>query len=367
MEPILFATAAEHGRAFADRWRGLRPTFYCVLGHTDTCLIPGVSSAGITEDLRTFTPAADAEVVKLGAALCLPMLPSNPLGAPGPSGITRAALCLAGLDAHFVGAGLRIWPAAECLRVGEEPGGSIELGRSVPGALRLFEAGLALGRRLQADYLVLGESVPGGTTTALAVLIALGYAAEGRVSGSVPGNAHALKSRVVRAALEAAWLTAPCDPMLAMARVGDPMQPLATGIVIGATQDGCDVLLAGGSQMLAVAALVQALAGSLERVAIGTTRWVIQDPAADVAGLAAEISPDLAVMAANLDFSSSRHPGLRQYEQFLVKEGVGAGGACIAALLSGATVVGLHERIDATYDELLGRLTSVDSSDSRRW
>src|SRR5207253_10833106 len=62
-------------------------------------LIPGVSSAGITEDLRTFTPAADTEVVKLGAALCLPMLPSNPLGAPGPSGITRAALCLAGLDA----------------------------------------------------------------------------------------------------------------------------------------------------------------------------------------------------------------------------------------------------------------------------
>jgi len=359
MEDILFASAAERGRAFAHRWRGLRPGFTCVLAHTDTCLIPGVSSAGITEDLRAFTPAADAEVVKLGAALCLPMLPSNPLGAPGPSGITRAALCLAGIDADFIGAGLRIWPATECLRVADEPGANIELGCAVPGARQLFETGLALGRQLQADYVVLGESVPGGTTTALAVLLALGYAAEGRISGSMPGNAHALKSRVARTALEAARLTPRCDPMLAVSRVGDPMQPLATGIAIAATEAGRDVLLAGGSQMLAVAALIRALGGSLDRVAIGTTRWVVEDPAADVPGLALEISPDLPVMAANLDFSSSRHPGLRQYQEFVVKEGVGAGGACIAALVSGHSLLALHQRIDATYDELLGRLTSV--------
>jgi len=318
-----------------------------------------VSSAGITEELRAFTPAADAEVVKLGAALCLPMLPSNPLGAPGPSGITRAAVCLAGIDARFVGAGLRVWPATECLRVSAEPGANIELGCAVPGARQLFETGLTLGHQVQAEYLVLAESVPGGTTTALAVLLALGYAAEGRISGSMPGNAHALKSRVARTALEAARLGVGCDPLLAVTRVGDPMQPLATGIAIGAAQAGCDVLLAGGSQMLAVAALIQALDASLDRVAIGTTRWVVEDPAADVAGLAVEISTDLPVMAANLDFSGSRHPGLRQYEQFLVKEGVGAGGASIAALLSGQTLLALHERIDVTYDELLGRLTSV--------
>jgi uncharacterized protein (TIGR00303 family) len=321
----------------------------------------------MTESLRPFTPAADAEVVKLGAAHCLPSLPSNPLGAPGPSGITRAALGLAGIDAHFVGAGLRIWPNTDCLRISDAPGADIQSGCAVANAHDLFDAGRALGRDVRADYLVLGESVPGGTTTALAVLLALGYAAEGRVSGSIPGNAHALKSHVARAALQAAQLTRSAlraDPLLAVSRVGDPMQPLAAGIAMGAAEAGCDVLLAGGSQMLAVAALIQALNGALDRLAIGTTRWVVDDPAADVPGLAAEISPTLPLLAVNLDFASSRHPGLRQYEAFLVKEGVGAGGACLAALLSGTSIGSLHERIEATYDGLLGRLTSVDSSDS---
>jgi uncharacterized protein (TIGR00303 family) len=371
---ILFAAAAERGRAFVERWRGVRPAFVCVLGHTDTCLIPGLSMAGVTEELRAYTPAADAEVVNLGVALCLPRLPSSPTGAPGPAGITRAALQLAGLEAHFVGAGLRVWPATPCERLGDQPGADIRDGAAVPDAAPLFEAGMALGRvrGTAAPSLVVGESVPGGTTTALALLLALGYAAEGRVSGSLPDNAHPLKSRVATSALAMAGLTiaeVSADPLTAVRRVGDPMQPLVAGLALGATRAGCDVLLAGGSQMLAIAALLRALDGerALERVAVGTTRWIVRDPCADVIGLAGDISHELPLLAANLDFSGSRHAGLREYERFLVKEGVGAGGACIAALLaSGSSLETLHHRIDATYDELLGRLKTVDSTDSGR-
>jgi NaMN:DMB phosphoribosyltransferase len=92
-------------------------------------------------------------------------------------------------------------------------------------------------------------------------------------------------------------------------------------------------------------------------MAIGTTPWVVHDPCADLCGLAHEVSSELPVMAANLSFGCSRHAGLREYERFLVKEGVGAGGACIAAMLAGGlTVEELLETIDATYDTLLGRL-----------
>src|SRR5947209_16028003 len=115
--PILFPAAYQHGQVFAERFRGARPSFLCVLGHTDTCLIPGVSSAGVSPELRPLTPAADAEVVHLGRPVCLPELPSNPLGAPGPAGITRAALQCADLRASFVGAGLRVWPATACVQV----------------------------------------------------------------------------------------------------------------------------------------------------------------------------------------------------------------------------------------------------------
>ena len=343
---VLFVAAPERGRATLARWRGQRPLFCCVLAHTDTCLIPGLSAAGVSEALRPLTPAADAEVVQLGVPKCLPRLPSNPLGAPGPAGITRAALGLAGVQARFVGVGLRHWPATECVRLHPQPGASIEGGCAVPAAPELFEAGCRLGQELgaQAPYLVLGESVPGGTTTALALLLALGFDAEGRVSGSQPGNAHLLKSKVARAALAAARL-APgdgrADPIGAVAAVGDPMQPVVAGLAAGAARRGCDVLLAGGSQMLAVAALLAALEGSaaLERVTIGTTRWVV---------------------AANLDFSASRHPALHAYERGLVKEGVGAGGACVAALLAtGATLGKLQAAIDAAYDLLIEPVPSV--------
>jgi uncharacterized protein (TIGR00303 family) len=371
--PILFPAAYQRGQVFADRFRGARPSFLCVLGHTDTCLIPGVSSAGVSPELRPLTPAADAEVVHLGRPVCLPELPSNPLGAPGPAGITRAALQCADLRASFVGAGLHVWPATACVQVSTVPGADIRLGRSVPNAADLFETGLGLGRRLASEHthLVIGESVPAGTTTALAVLLALGYAAYGRVSGSMPGNAHALKREIVSAAMRAAGLE-PGDgrpaPLAAVAAIGDPMQPLVAGLALGAASLGCDVLLAGGSQMLAVAALVQALHGpaALERMAVGTTRWIVEDPAADIPGLAADISADLPVLAANLDFSGSRHAGLRSYEQFLVKEGVGAGGACIAALLAtGLPIERLEDAIDATYDGLLDKLEVITRAADR--
>jgi uncharacterized protein (TIGR00303 family) len=376
-DPILFAAAPDNGHAFVERWRGIRPSFWCVLAHTDTCLVPGISSAGVTEQLRPYTPAADAEVITGGAPMCLPRLPSNPLGAPGPAGITRAALLLGGLEVSLVAAGLRVWPHAEVRRVGDLPGARVDQpGAAVADACDLFAVGCRLGREAaaRAPWLVIGESVPGGTTTALAVLLALGYAAEGRVSGSTPGNAHLLKSRVARAALSKLGEgvgSGAADPLRVVRLVGDPMQAVVAGMTLTAIEAGRDVLLAGGSQMLAVAALVRALADEHAwrsgRLAIGTTRWVALDPSADVRGLTREVDPELPLLAANLDFSASRHAGLRMYEEFVVKEGVGAGGACIAALqATGASAERLHAAIDAVYDDLLGRLSPSDTADSGR-
>jgi uncharacterized protein (TIGR00303 family) len=361
-DPILFATAEDNGRQFVARWRARRARFCCVLAHTDTCLLPGISAAGASPELRPLTPAADAEAVWLGRPRCLPEVPSNPLGPPGPAPITRAAVVYGGLDTVFVAAGLRVWPRSPHLAISSTPGRRIDHGRAVPDARSLYQHGIGLGRELVAAgaLLVLGESVPGGTTTALALLEALGIAAIGRVSGSMAGNGHRRKTEVARAALRAANL-APgdgrADPLGAVAELGDPMQPLAAGMVIGASAAGGEVLLAGGSQMVAVAALIAALEpDALRRVAIGTTRWVVTDPAADVAGLARDVEPGLPLLAANLSFRGSRHAGLRRYEDNLVKEGVGAGGACIAALLATERPIeALEAAIDDAYDVAMGR------------
>ena len=67
-------------------------------------------------------------------------------------------------------------------------------------ALKLLDNNLAKA----VDYLVIGESIPGGTTTALGVLSALGVKAEGKVSSTLPENPHSLKAETVKAGLKAA-------------------------------------------------------------------------------------------------------------------------------------------------------------------
>ena len=97
---------------------------------------------------------------------------------------------------------------APTIVVADRWGDSIVTGRAVPNAAELFARGLALAPELAArgDYLMLAESVPGGTTTALALLCGLGVDAWGRVSSSMPENAHPLKQQVVEQALAAAGL-----------------------------------------------------------------------------------------------------------------------------------------------------------------
>jgi uncharacterized protein (TIGR00303 family) len=360
--PILLVHAADRGRRLLKRLQGRRPLFVCTVAHTDTAEIDGLSGAGATAELRRLTAAADVEALFHGRPLCMAGVPSNPGGAPGPVIITLAGLRLTGVDVLAVDAGLRVKPQAPTMVVADRWGDSIVTGRAVPHAAELFARGIRLGAELteRGDYLVLAESVPGGTTTALALLCGLGIDAWGKVSSSMPENAHPLKERVVRAALAAAGLDHDRRSVSALqvaAAVGDPMQPFVAGLALGALPT-VPVLLAGGSQMAAVLALIAA--HSRERgqpldpdtVAIATTGWVAHDPTADLAGLVEQIA-DVAVYASDLSFADSRHGPLRLYERFLVKEGVGAGAAAVvAALLADADHAHLLATIEQVYEEI---------------
>jgi uncharacterized protein (TIGR00303 family) len=338
--------------------------FVCTVAHTETAEIDGISGAGATAALRRLTAAADAEALFHGRPLCMDGVPSNPGGAPGPVIITLAGLRMAGLDVIAFDAGLRIRPDAPTTRVADRWGQSIVTGRAVPHAADLFARGLEHGARLAAanTALVLAESVPGGTTTALSLLCGLGYDAWGKVSSSMPGNAHPQKSAVVRSALAAAALRdgVPGASGLAVAAaVGDPMQPFVAGLALAALPR-VPVLLAGGSQMAAVLALMARLAAERglqfdpESIGIATTSWVARDPTADLAGLVAQIA-DVPVFASDLDFGVSHYLSLRRYEDFLVKEGVGAGAAAVlAALLADAGHARLLAAIEGVYCEIYG-------------
>jgi NaMN:DMB phosphoribosyltransferase len=135
------------------------------------------------------------------------------------------------------------------------------------------------------------------------------------------------------------------------------MMPAFAGLVVGAARR-VPVLMAGGTQMGAILAIVRALDRSaLNNVAIGTTRWLLSDGTADLRGIVAQVA-DVPILAADLDFSGSRFEGLRAYERGFVKEGVGAGGAVIAAMAKSRGSISreaLLKEVEGLYEDLVLR------------
>jgi uncharacterized protein (TIGR00303 family) len=354
-------TQIDQAEEWVQKYRGCLPLFACILGFTETCLIPGISAAGRTPDDRKYTACADAEFLYYGVK-SQPKYPLPPLEAgASPVFISRAVVETLKIPVYVFNAGLPQPPAVPAIDLGGYPARCLSQGMAMspPTVRHLLQQGLWWGTRLvthyQKGYFILSECVVGGTTTALAILTGLGIPAIGKVNSSHPICNHAQKWELVQAGLEKMGIgneelenIAPhsLNPLELVAAMGDPMQIVVAGMTIAISRR-CGVLLAGGTQMLAVYALTSAIAQTYnlswrsQEVMIGTTRWVAEDPSGGTVELAqligkSKIAPEGMVpplLATGLSFADSRYPQLRVYEQGFVKEGVGAGGACIAAYL----------------------------------
>jgi len=367
---ILTCFCEDKGAAFLDSIWGKKPLFVCVIGTTETAKIPGLSAAGANPEVTDYTPPADVEFLQYGECRCMEGVPVTPEGIPTPALITRVALKLASIPLLVLNAGVKVRPEMPYVEVGGRPGGDIRSGKAVEDAKGVFLRSMEVGRTLSemVDYLVVGESIPGGTTTALALLLAMGISAEGKVSSSMPVNPHDLKVEVAYKAIGVAGLSSRAGPFGAVSAVGDPMIPVAAGMICGAAER-VPVLMAGGTQMCAVLNLIKHLSPHvLPKLAIGTTRWIVQDRTSDIQGLVSQIAP-VPVLAIDLDFSKSKFEGLRAYERGFVKEGVGAGGSCIAAIaktkgsLDGSSLL---REIERSYEWLLGKLNRGERTEHRR-
>ncbi|MGC8544014.1 MAG: nicotinate mononucleotide-dependent phosphoribosyltransferase CobT [Vulcanisaeta sp.] len=338
--------------------------FVLVIGTTDTSLIPGITIAGAKPELTHYTPAADAEYLVLGKCRVIPTVPMTPDGKPTPALITRAAIRLTGAGVLIVNAGVRVRPNIPIVDLQGEPGRDIRTGLAINRGVvdRVFENGIVLGENLArvSKAIVIGESIPAGTTTAMAFLVSMGYNAWSKMSSASPINPRELKIAVVKEALRNAGVDKPLeDPLEAVSRVGDPVVLAMASIAIGAARQGSKVLLAGGTQMAAVLAFIKHVNRSaLSNVAIGTTRWLINDKTADLIGLVKEVA-EVPLASVNLDFSNMPYEGLRAYEEGFVKEGVGAGGASIAAVAKGISIKQLQDVILNDYKELLRGLGGI--------
>jgi uncharacterized protein (TIGR00303 family) len=357
---IILAYEESKCEDFIRKIEGKKPLFIHVIGTTETAKIPGLSAAGKYPELTDYTPAADAELLLLGSCKCVPGVPTTPEGIPTPALITMSALRLGDIPAFIVSGGVKIKPQVPFIDLGGRAGGDIRGGKAVADAEEILVRARTVGENLSklADYLVVGESVPGGTTTALAIMLAMGVDARGKVSSSIPDNPHELKIRIVEEGLRNSRIefgSLASDPITAISYVGDPMMPAFAGLVLGAARRSL-VLMAGGTQMCAILTIIKALDRTiLQNIAVGTTRWLISDRSADLKGIVSQIA-NVPVMAADIDFTPSKFNGLRMYEKGFVKEGVGAGGASTAAMAKSRGLISkavLLEEIEKNYERLV--------------
>jgi len=359
--PTAGITVYTHLRA-GDRWlsrhRHAPPVFACILGFTETALVPGISAAGATPDDRRTTAIADAEFL-IDGPQPHPKHPLPPLTVGvSPAVLTRAIAAALDWPLYLFDAGLPNPPAVEAIALPGRPARCVSTGAALPVevARSLYAEGWQWGECLARDaagsYLILSECVVGGTTTALGLLAGLGFDAAGKVNSSHPRCNHAQKWTLVRAGLERATLAPDADAIAVIAAVGDPMQAAVAGMAAAASQH-CGVLLAGGTQMIAVAAAIANLGcANRDNLVVGTTRWVAADATGDTVGLARAVDA-APLLATDLSLAGARYEALRVYERGFVKEGVGAGGSAIAAHLSAGWTQG---QLLAAIEALVARV-----------
>ncbi|WP_435157007.1 nicotinate mononucleotide-dependent phosphoribosyltransferase CobT [Haladaptatus sp. DFWS20] len=326
--------------------------FVLAAGTTRTAEIDGISAAGAAPDLMAHTPSADAEIVEYGRPIRAPIVPVSPSGCPTPAVVTRAVRERLEFELTVIDAGLARPTGAPTVSVGAQHGNDIREGKPVPDANDVYKAGCEFGAALPDDSIMIGETIPGGTTTALGVLTALGE--EIGVSSSLPENPLGLKRRVVEEALATSELDSgdtTGEPILAVTSAGDPVLATVAGVTAGALESGTNVTLAGGTQMLAAAALVRH-AGIDAPLGLATTSFVADDKTVAIDRACSALELELEIT--DPGFDEADHVSMRRYVEGEGKEGVGMGGALALARREGIGMKPVRESIIEVYDRLDG-------------
>ncbi len=320
---------------------------FLVIAGTNTSQIPGISAAGINAKSRRTTALADAEFLLNGASkdhkYKLPLLYAGVT----PALISYVCSKLINVYPVVVPLGIGVKPYFNHLEVEERdlgPSNCLTSGRSMSRerVLNLYKRGLSIGKSSKQPVLI-SESVPGGTTTAQAVMEAFGLRVSNLVGSSLYKAPRFLRRKVVQKGLLNANLKTDSNSFDVVASVGDPFQAFSMGLLIGARLANQPVILSGGSQMIAVILLVLEIldvknkVNLIENVFIATTGWLVKDNSLNelLNLINKKYDVNLVGLVSPLNFKYSKYKELKDYELGHVKEGVGAGGISLLAFLNG--------------------------------
>jgi len=329
---------------FAESIRGKKASFLLALSNTDTAKIEGITQAGIL-GLIHLTPTLDSEFLCSGEVRSLENIAKTPKGVPTPALITRAIHLLHPYNTiELLNLGLEVTPQLQYFTTHSfdiNPSGSINTGANID-AQTIFQKALEFGQNYKCknDYIILGESVPSGTTTATATALGLGYDCKDMFSSSFKNVPSHIRETTINKALEN--INKEDDVFTILSKVSDNMLIFTAGFILG-LNNKIPLILAGGTQMacalLIVNKILEVMGGEFDtsNLALCTTKWVVDDTNSDIKAILEMLEFPVNSYFVDFDFALSNHPALKLYDEGEAKEGVGAGGALMYGSLNGLT------------------------------
>lgn len=333
-----------------------QPFFVLVCSSTELSEIEGVSAAGTDSEAQRLTPSLDAEFIALGKTKSAESLPVSPEGIVSPAIISKACLNLLDAEIRIVNAGtfkpIKGLDDKNYFDLALEPSKNFsqEDAFSFDECESIFVSSIKLLDKMGFDKdkheLIIAECVVGGTTTALGLLDTLGFEALDLISSSFKDNNKEIKEKILKNFQQR---TKNMDfdelenPIYSSAIAGDKAQVVICALTLAAMQQATKTTLAGGTQMLAIYALIQDLTQEFfieDLIEISTSPWIINDASSNALILAQTINENLELQYLNnvdsLDETFDKeiskftnYPSWQKikelYNQGHVKEGVGMG------------------------------------------
>ncbi len=334
--------------------RGKKATFMLALSNTQTANIKDITQAGIPGKIY-LTPTLDSEFVCTGEVRSLEDIAQTPKGVPTPALITRAVHLLNPFsNIELLNLGLELKPNIDYFKIhdfGIKPSKSIATNANIDSQF-VFQAAVEFGQNYTTndEYIILGESVPSGTTTALATALALGYDAQDKFSSSFKNNPKDIKQQTVNQAL--ANIKDDDDIFEILSKVSDNMLIFTAGFILG-LNNSKKLILAGGTQMacalLVVNSILKTMGGEIEtsNLSLITTKWVYEDKNSDIKALLEMLDFNINAYYSDFDFTTTYHPALKLYDEGEAKEGVGAGGCLAYAIINGIKKEAIVNKIES--------------------
>lgn len=336
-------------------FEGKNADFLLAASVTHTCDIANLTQAGIPGKIH-LTPTLDAEFISTAKVFSLGDVAETPKGVPTPALITRAVEQLCAFSTiKILNLGLEVEPQ-NCNVLNFDIAPSENITNKPNGAnidvKEVFEKGRKAGNEYipEGDYIILGESTPSGTTTALASVVALGYdELKDAFSSSFAAEPNSLKSIVMNQAHNN--ITVDMDIYKRLSHTADNMLIFVAGFVLEAAKKQ-QIVLGGGTQMAAALIIAENLADELdvelnnENIYLATTSWVRNDYNSDIVTILEQLYFDAQSFYADFTFSESQHPALKLYDEGEAKEGVGAGAALCYALSHGVSEEAIIKEVE---------------------